>query len=88
MDDSLFRTFAEERGLTFRWRTWMEGNRAYANIEVRKGGETVYTVRNNCLSDEQYVLDNVMRWAIEHFTDKPEYVISGWDHAKSARLKG
>lgn len=81
MDDTIIRTFTKERGLTFRWRTWMEADRAYADIEVRDGETILYTARNNCLSDEQHVLDNLMRWAIEHIADKPHYVISGWAHS-------
>lgn len=65
MDETPIRTFAQERGLTYRWKTWAEGDRSFAAIEVKKAGETIYTVQNNCLSGEQYVLDNVMAWAIE-----------------------
>ena len=78
MNDSLIRTFCKERNLTYRWRTRTEGGRAYAEIEVRQGKETLYTVANNCLSSEQHVLDNVMRWAIEHFTEVKHDPIVGF----------
>ena len=78
MDDSLLRTFAQEHGLTFRWKTWKEGERAYADIEVRKDGETVYSARTNCLSDEQYVLTNIMTWAIEDITRDRHDIIVGF----------
>lgn len=78
MDDTPIRTFAKERGLSYRWRTWMEGERAYAEIEVKRDGEVIYSVANNRLSSEQDVLDNVMRWAIEDISEGVKhYVISG-----------
>ena len=82
MDDSPIRSFAQERNLTYRWRTRTEGERAFAEIEVRQGKETLYTVANNCLSSEQHVLDNVMAWAIEDISQGVKhYIISGREHA-------
>ena len=76
-DDAMFRTFAREHRLKYRWRTRREGDRYYAEIEVVKDGERIYQVATNCLSTEQDVLNTVMKWAIQYITEelKPEVIV-------------
>ncbi len=82
MDDSLIRDHAQQRSLSFRWRTWSEGERAFARIEIWHEGKKIYAIGSNGLTSEQDVLDLVMGWAIKHTGGEAKHgTLAGWSHS-------
>lgn len=78
-DDTRIREFAREHGCDFRWRTRLEGDRAYAELTVTRDGEHLYGVRTNAIASEQQVLDRLTQWAIDKIAAPfVPYSMPGW----------
>lgn len=67
-DDTRLREICRHHSLAFRWRTWQNGERWYAEIRTWRGGEPAKWVGSNGIGSENQVFDFVVGLLLDELT--------------------
>lgn len=83
-DPHILKTYCQANpGTRFARRTWMEGDRAYAEVRIIHADGRKVEVGTNRLSSEQDVLDTCSEMAIGELAPAKTDFMSGWNHARA-----